>query len=576
MFEKRSRLGALILMTVASINGIAPSIQSVPSILSPVAKKVSITKKSKRKLQPLKSGKTRVIYVPPQTERLAIEEVFLDFIQAIDPYLKEALSRAYNLYLASIGEKIRDLWPLSVTLSMDNNSYCSFTDDKEDIEKIYANDPDLEKYRMFGMTAREQYYLADFKNKNSLQIAYRGPMFPLSTQSYIVFSRAEKKEKIKEAIEGINKTLEMLFELFISSESVKNRRMQVDYLKKNLKDVEVKMSAGSASSVDRIEAEESLAEYSLKLEQDLVKISTLRKRCKNYGIDPEKAIEALNKASKKIHSCKIEKDVFIRKFQKSIRMDFLRGQYISAKIGHFSSSVSAFSPNLDLSASFGDKSREFNFGIKTEGIKFGQFMKTIGQRETSIYNHNNVLRTIYGEMIDMFNNYNSLLEKRSYCVKSVESASYVRKSLEAIFKDAASRDSSSRGKISESEVLKAKISEQESIIKLTSCKAEILKQAFQIILYLYNEKDVSNSFKRSQKKVQLLSIDELEQEIQIGSNKKESTSEVNPFSMLSKISKETQESKQPRRARAIRFKAQNRDSRKSVPAAMPKILTKVS
>jgi hypothetical protein len=429
-------------------------------------------------------------------------------MMAVRPCFKEILSRAYNSYLISMGEKMRDLFPLSIALSMDNNSNFSFTSERDEIEKIYKNDPNLQKYLKDGMTMSQQARLADFVEKQFLQISYRGPMFPTSMQSYIASSRLERNTKLKDALESINKISEMIFDLYNHSKVLSVRKTQVGYLEKNLKDVKVKISVGSGSEIDQIEAEESLIQYRSKLDQDALRVSNLRRRCQNHNIDPDEVINVLIKTAKNIISSKkIPMDDFIKKFEDSIKFRVLKEEHFSSKLSALGYGISSFAPTLDLSANFGKTSREFNFGMKIEGIKFGQFIRAIGQREKATHNYNHSLKNLYGEFLDMLHTYEFLFKKHDHLLKSISNDIKIRKSMQSILNDAALKDSNR--KISESDVLKSKIAEEEARINLMNCEADILKQGFQVLLSLFGERDLADMFKNSSGKAKPISLKEL-------------------------------------------------------------------
>ena len=503
MLEKKSKFGAL-LWIVAIANNIYLAFPSVSTFkpITVVSKKIPISLNKKIKSK-------RIVNLS-HIEELVLKTHFNDLMKAVRPCFAEIMSRAYNSYLISMGERMKDLFPVSITLSMENNSNFSFTEDKQEIAKTYKKDPDLQKYLNNGMSMREQAALADFVEKQFLQISYRGPMFSTSIQSYIASSRLERNTKLKEALDSISKISEMIFDLYNHHRALLVREKQVGYLEKNLSDVKVKISVGSGSEIDQIEAEETLTQYKSKLDQDILRVSNLRRRCKDHNIDPDEVINILNKTTKEIISSKkIPVEDFIKKFEDSIKFKVLKEEYSSSRMGALASGVSSFSPTLDLSANFGKTSREFNFGMKIEGVKFGQFLKAIGQREKAAHNYNHSLKNLYGEFLDLLNTYEFLFKKHGYLLNSVLNDVKIRKSMQSILNDAALKDSNR--KISESDVLKSKIAEEEARINLMNCEGDILKQSFQILLSLFGERDFRDIFNNSKGKVKSISLKDLKE-----------------------------------------------------------------
>ena len=329
MLEKKSKLGTL-LWVVAIANNIYLA-SPIVSTFKPITKPITVISKK----IPISSNKSKKI-ANPLYEELALKTSFNELMKAARPCFGEIMSRAYNSYLISMGEKMRDLFPISITLSMDNNSNFSFTEDKEEIAKIYRKDPNVLKYLHNGMSMREQAALADFVEKQFLQISYRGPMFSTSIQSYIASSRLERNVKLKEALDSISKISEMIFDLYNHSRTLSAREKQVSYLEKNLSDVKVKISVGSGSEIDQIEAEETLTQYKSKLDQDVLRVSNLKRRCRDHNIDPDELINILNKTIKEIISSKkVPMDDFIKKFEDSIKFKVLKISIIYLKIRHF-------------------------------------------------------------------------------------------------------------------------------------------------------------------------------------------------------------------------------------------------
>ena len=115
MLEKKSKFGAL-LWIVAIANNIYLAFPSVSTFkpITVVSKKIPISLNKKIKSK-------RIVNLS-HIEELVLKTHFNDLMKAVRPCFAEIMSRAYNSYLISMGERMKDLFPVSITLSMENNS----------------------------------------------------------------------------------------------------------------------------------------------------------------------------------------------------------------------------------------------------------------------------------------------------------------------------------------------------------------------------------------------------------------------------------------------------------------------
>ena len=517
MFEKKYKLALVSTCFFGIFHTLNSNPVKIMMPLVPVKNKIfnSKPKELDRTIRKIKLSSNK-------SSKLPFEEHIDPIIEIISPCVREILFISYSSHLSTIGDKIKDIFPLNVSLSFED-TLSSYKEDIKDLQDAYKNDPFVIRDPNFEPamkyldspfhrpTTNRLCNLASFKNKYTFHVGYKGPILMQSIHNSINSLNSDRRTKMKEALESIVKISDTTCELYSYSRIVSHRRNQVLNLEKNLKNTKIRESAGSATVLDLMEARDSLEEYKIKLNMDLDNFNSLKKRCSAFGVDTDKIIQHFSSIPEDFYTKQIDKDIFENKLRRSLKAISAMDVYKTCRLESFSSVVSSFAPNLDVSANFfSNGHREFKFGITTEGIKLGQFLKYIGQKGYSESKYNYTMRLLYSETYEMFLLHNSRIRKNLNFHNVLKTIIENRKLMESILNDAASIDSTKRPKVSEADVLKSKLSEDDHRIKMIELKMEILKSALQMTINLSDENDFGKLFNRYAGKSKKISIDELE------------------------------------------------------------------